>query len=199
MTRYFLIAACYSIAIHIIVVLSLFTYFELNTKQNIGYRHVVNAYIAIQPHIISRSELLHHQLLNSLKSSHPVTPVTRTIRGLKTRVKNATKYKVHAASINHLKLLGKNEQLLIILHNQIQQQINENIYTLPEISDPQPVIIQFLLTPHGTLNSINIIKSSGTKILDNIAIRAVTSIQPFYLAKNYLFKDTYFKIKFYFE
>jgi TonB family protein len=199
MIRCYLIAACYSVAIHILVVLLLFVLFESNPTQRIGYRYIVNAYVVNQPHIISKFEFQKHQLSDSFKSSKHVIPTMIAIHGFKIKSGITSEPNVHNTSINRLKLFGKNEHLLIKLHNQIQQQINENIYNLPRILDSRPVIIQFLLTPQGTLNSVNIIKSSGIKILDNLATKAVTSIQPFYAAKKYLLTATYFRIKFYFE
>ncbi len=187
MIRCYLIAVCYSIAIHVFVVLLLLTYFKSNSIQRIGYQHMVQAYVVNQPHIISKYEFQKYRPSALLKSPKHIIPAKTTIHGLK--IKSTMTYE-------HI---GKNQHLLILLHNQIQHYINENVYNLPRILDSRSVLIQFLLTPQGTLNSINIIKSSGIKTLDNLAIKAVTSTQPFHAAKKYLVTDTYFKIMFYFE
>ena len=187
MIRYYLIAVCYSIAIHVFVVLLLLTYSKSNTIQRISYQHLVQAYVVNQPYIIFKHEFHKYRQLALLKSPKHVIPAKTTIHGLE--IKSTMTYE-------HI---GKNEHLLIILHNQIQHQIDESVYNLPKTLDSRSLLIQFLLTPQGTLNSVNVIKSSGIKILDNLAIKAVTSIQPFHIAKKYLVTDTYFRIKFYFE
>ncbi|KPJ67552.1 MAG: hypothetical protein AMJ43_04710 [Coxiella sp. DG_40] len=199
MIRHYLIATCYSTAIHFFTILLLFNYFKSNSIQRIGYQHLIQAYVVNQPHIISKHEFQKHQLPVLPKSSKQGTPVKTILNKLKIKSGTAFERNVPNTPINHSKLSGKNEHLLILLHNQIQYHINENVYNLPKILDSQSVLIQFLLTPRGSLNFINIIKSSGIKILDNLAIKAVTSIAPFHPAKKYLVHNTYFRIKFHFE
>lgn len=85
-------------------------------------------------------------------------------------------------SIQTQKLSGQvakvNSHLLIVLHNKIQAKVNESNYLIPDFLKGRTAEVQFELTPEKIIQSINLIKSSGSKQLDNLAISAVQQVKP---------------------
>lgn len=187
MQRSYVIAAMCSLFIHILIILCLFNYVYIANQKPVGYKNIVQAYVMPEPIIISkRRGVIYHVQQNP---------------AVKPRDDGLCRGVIYHAQRddNQQRKSGNPEQLLIILHNQIQQQINNNNYELPEALNKKSAEIRFLLTSTGEISDINIIQSSGMIFLDNLAIQAVKDINPCNAARKYLNTKSYFKIKVYYN
>ncbi len=54
--------------------------------------------------------------------------------------------------------------------------------------------VEFVLRPDGSIDDAHLVNSSRTRSLDNAAIRAVKSIEPFIIAKDYLQQPEAFQV-----
>lgn len=187
MKKPYLIPVTYSIIIHILIILFLFNYMQSEESRPVG-NQIIQTYVIHQPIIIAR----HKAALHQASVTKPVVPDFQHKSLFKAGI-------MRSADEAHAPQAGKNNKLIIMLHNQIQQYINDHNYNLVTSLGPHAITIQFLLTPQGELGNIQIIKSSGVNMLDNLAIAAVRAIQPGYVAKKYLMLATYFNIMVYFK
>lgn len=182
MTRY-LLPTIYAIILHMLIILLLCNYIQPWKTRAIGSQ-ILHAYVVKQPIIIAKHKSeLHHSA--SLLHKSPGNAISAPAEIQK--------------SSNTAPQYGKNNQLLIMLHNQIQQYINDNNNDLLTSFGHRAATVQFLLTLQGQADAVHIIKSSGSKMLDNLAFQAVNSIEAANLAKKYLIRDTYFRIMVYFK
>jgi TonB family protein len=194
--RSYFIAATYSLIIHMLVILLLFGCIKTANPKQVGYKNVVQAYVITEPVIIAKHESsMHHTSENkNAIRAHSVIPAQSGIQKfqklLDPRVREDDYFQKQKGNPNHL---------LIILHNQIQQQINNSNYNLPESLNKRSADVQFLLSPNGEVSNVNIIESSGVTFLDNLALRAVQAIEPCVEAKKYLAASSYFRIKVYYN
>ena len=54
--------------------------------------------------------------------------------------------------------------------------------------------VEFVLHPDGSIDDAHLVNSSRTRSLDNAAIKAVESIEPFLVAKEYLQQPEAFQV-----
>ncbi len=179
----------------------MFNYIHATHQKLIGYKNIVQAYVIPDPIIISkrRGVIYHAQRDPAVKQQDD-----GLCRGVIYHAQRDPAVKLRddkrVRGDDYLqRKSGDPEQLLIILHNQIQQQINNNNYELPEALNKKSAEVRFLLMPSGGISDINIVQSSGILFLDNLAIQAVKAIAPCNAARKYLNTKSYFKIKVYYN
>ena len=68
----------------------------------------------------------------------------------------------------------------------LNQRINQTVH-IPKLRDGQKVVVQFYFDKYGKVRDINLLKSSGNKVLDTACTEAVLAIAP--MAKNLLISD----------
>jgi len=184
MSRSYFISSIYAIILHILIILLLFNYIQHEKSSAVGYQQVLQAYVIKHPIIIAKHKLRHRQ--HHISSLLPKTTI---------QSHNISQQKSPSPSGEWLGMGPKNSQLLIMLHNQIQQYINDSNNDLFASFGHRAATVQFLLTTQGQVAAVHVIKSSGVRVFDNLALQAVSSIEATSLAKKYLIKDTYFRIK----
>ena len=141
----------------------------------------LKAQLVIEPVIITRKANAvsrpEHIRVNKQKS----TTTTNTI---------ATSQNFHTVTttVTHQ---GHYDQLLLLLHNQVQTQINAMAYRVPNFLRNRTAKICFVLSPNGYLKNIQIQQSTKASILDQMAKQAVSVMQPIDAAHKYLHHTTF--------
>lgn len=88
-------------------------------------------------------------------------------------------------------MLGKPDELLMLLHNLIEAQINRTSF----FNQEQKVVVTFTLFPDGHIENAALLGVSESASLNAAIINAVNAIAPVKIAHNFLSNPRMFKIQ----
>jgi protein TonB len=88
---------------------------------------------------------------------------------------------------------GQVNPLLLLLHDQIQQNLSYPL-SAKLLTEQGITRLRFAMDRQGTISKISIVKSSGYPDLDQAAITTLQNISPLSNAANYLQQPQYFEI-----
>ena len=86
-----------------------------------------------------------------------------------------------------------NSSIIELLHSKISEH-KQYPYMARKQRREGIVRIEFVLYPDGSIDDTHLVNSSRTRSLDNAAIKAVESIEPFLVAKEYLQQPAAFQV-----
>lgn len=119
---------------------------------------------------------------NTVKNNHTHRAKHETLhlnqQGINVNQKKQQKITAPSHHENHGQAVQPPSQLLIKLHNAIQLKVDESSYLIPDFLKGRQAEVEFKLTPSKRIKSLAIIKSSGSRRLDQLALNAVQQVSP---------------------
>ena len=155
-----------SLSLHVIIIGILVYLFLPNSLTQTGDRKIVSVYLTQLPAMIKTISSNNQSIIHRInKAQHGTT-------GLKQLTIHNP---IHSSlSINKA---GQYNKLLILLHNKVQQQINNENYLVPDFLKGKSTQLNFSLSPQGVIKNIIVKQSSGLKSLDQLAVQAMQNSQ----------------------
>ncbi len=95
---------------------------------------------------------------------------------------------------NAAQFSGKKNKLLVILHNKIQQAVDDDLQSLPPFFKGRYLVVRFKLLTNGRISSILFLKKSGVEIIDRQVGRVLSSIVLARIAQRYLRKSALLRV-----
>jgi len=156
------------------------------SEQKIGNVHFVHAYVYKAPRLFEtkRNSQSQKQVKSSAKQKKPV----KTDKARKTlKVKKITKPTVSHKHLSKLaferqQIKGHYDALLMKLHDLVQKRLMAS-NSLAEFARGKTVTVRFTLLNNGKIQNIEIIQSSGIKMLDTAVINILKELPPIDIEK----------------
>lgn len=170
-----------SILFHVLIIAGFIFHFQVN-KISVGSGVILKAYVYHVPFLIKKT----------LKIASTSSVVRQNSKLLQNgHLLSQSHNNIGENSLAQNESVGKYDSLAIVLHNLVQQQINISD-TLSVVAQNKKVGVTFTLFPDGHIESVNIVRSSGVLLLDNLARNAVLSIQPVHMPVKLSYRKIFF-------
>jgi TonB family protein len=187
-------AVTLSAILHLLFISVLSCNFFVNQPKFVGNTAIMHAYIYSRPFLINDKIVLSTNTVVRRNVKSFKKQQLKFSRGAiivkQNEQKNLPTYKQVLAS---RPLHGAYNELSIILHNLIQQQIVD-FDDFSTFAHNRVVTVAFDLFPDGRLNNIVVQRSSKVILIDKLAAHAVQNIQPVIIASKYLSQKTHFVV-----
>lgn len=185
-----------SAILHIVIITLLFCHFYQHKKYKVGNNNVIHAYIYPKSFLIKNVNLVARNANSQHNKRKNIAKTRIHKRGeeIVIKRKNEKSFKqIVKSKLAEQQLSGRRNELLIILHNLIQQNI---VYpsSLTQFVKNRNIIVAFDLYSDGHLDNIAIVHSSKVVLLDRLAKQAVEKIQPVTVAAKLLKSKSHFQV-----